>query len=276
MIRLSCSSTGFTHRDLADAVECISQLGFKHIDILALEGWAHINPSQLAKDAEPIVRQVRKLLDEHDLTVSGLNTGITTPLPRCTLPLGEQEEAQFEGILRLAEAVGSPVVTLQPGSVDKELGFDQSLINAGQALGELVKRAKDRGVRLAVELHGRSLIEQIQAAWVVAELAPGLGFTLDPSHFACMEIPLSRVSEIVSNVYHVHLRNGKAGDFNVPLSEGNVDFLEFKRMLLEGGYDGYAAIEYISTREITVTEDIMKLKTLWEKAPNRAIDSDKK
>jgi sugar phosphate isomerase/epimerase len=252
---------------LEEAAARISQLGFSCIDILAREGWAHIDPSRLAKDPDPIVGRVSELLGEQNLTVSGINAALTTPLPRCTPPLGELEEAQFGGLLQLAEAVGSPVLTLGPGAIDNDFGLEQSLINAGRALAELVKRAEDRGIRLAVEIHAHGLIEQIESAWTVAEPAPGLGFTLDPSHFACMEIPLSRVSEILSHVYHVHLRDGKVGNFNVPLAEGDIDFLHFKRTLSEGGYDGYAAIEYISTPETDVTEDIVKLKTLWEEAP---------
>ncbi|TFH16515.1 MAG: sugar phosphate isomerase/epimerase [Lentisphaerales bacterium] len=127
-------------------------------------------------------------------------------------------------------------------------------------------RGQDEGVRFAVELHGHSLIEQIETAFTILELAPGLGFTLDPSHFVCMEIPMARVAEIREHLYHVHLRNGKPGNFNVPMSEGNVDFAELKRMLSDVGYKGYAAIEYISTLDLNVTPDILELRSVWNEA----------
>ena len=266
MIQLSCSGLGFADKDLAGALQSISGLGFKYVDILAIENWVHINPSDLVRDGNRIVPRVVELLEQNGLTASGVNTQINTPLARCPIPLGKREEAEFTGILQLAKGVGSPVITHQPGSIDEELGFDRSLTNAGRALGELVKRAQDEGIRLAVEIHGHALIERIETAWRVAEFAPGLGFTFDPSHFACMEIPLSRMREILADVYHVHLRNGAPGDFNIPMDEGVVDFAELKRMLIDGGYIGYTAIEYISTRDRDVTGDIVKLKNLWEGA----------
>ena len=269
-MKLSCSTLGFAHTDLAGALEGIAALGFEYADILALENWVHINPSDLARDASRIADEVVALLEANALTASGLNTSITTPLPRCPVPLGDQEESEFAGLLELAKAVGSPVITHQPGRVDPELGLDQSLANAGRALAELVKRAEGQGMRLALEIHGQSLVEQIETAWRIAEAAPGLGFTLDPSHFACMEIPLSRVKEILPNVYHVHLRNGVAGSFMASMAEGTVDFPELKRMLAEHGYSSYATIEYISNRDTDVTQDILTLKKLWEGAPSYA------
>ncbi len=49
-MKVACSTAGFTKMNLALALQNIRTLGFDFVDILMMENWAHINPSELVSD----------------------------------------------------------------------------------------------------------------------------------------------------------------------------------------------------------------------------------
>jgi len=47
---IACSTTAFTRLPLEGALRAIGALGFAHVDLVAIEGWVHVMPSDLVSD----------------------------------------------------------------------------------------------------------------------------------------------------------------------------------------------------------------------------------
>ena len=260
---ISCSTTAFKHLSLAAACERIAQLGFQSIDLLLREGWGHVMPSELLRDSKKCIDHIQQLLVRHDLEVSGVNAALTQELSRCGCPLRAQERQEIEAICQLTAACGGPVLTLATGKVDQELGQAASINQAAQVLAEVISIAQGYDLKVAIEIHAGRLVETVAQFQELASGLPELGVTIDPSHFACLQQPLSTISSIMDRIYHVHLRNGRPGSFNADMDEGIVDFAELKRILAQGHYDAYVAIESLSSVEQDKSDEVIQLRDLW-------------
>ena len=63
---------------------------------------------------------------------------------------------------------------------------------------------------------------------------------------------------------HVHLRDAVAGNFQVPMGEGILDFEWIISALKRNNYTGTVAIEYIDHRGWDIVPDILALKQMLE------------
>ena len=83
----------------------------------------------------------------------------------------------------------------------------------------------------------------------LCEAEPGLGLTLDASHYYAGPNQGSDFSAVFPYVRHVHLRDAGADweHLQVPAGAGRVDFRRIVEGLHAQGYKGKFAIEYIDS-----------------------------
>jgi sugar phosphate isomerase/epimerase len=242
------SSLGWSKRPLEEAVAAIGALDFGQVDLAVHEGWAHLNPSHLAAGgAGATAREAARiegLIARHQMKrVSAFNAGI-----RVTTPA--EQERQLAAVCRLAEALGVPVICT--GAARRGTPVEDEVAR----LKALVPVAADRGVQLTVETHTNQITEMPDAAARLCELVPGLGLTLDASHYYAGPNQGADYSAVLPFVKHVHLRDAGADreHIQVPAGAGRVDFGWIVRRLHETGYDGKFAIEYIDSIRIVAGE----------------------
>jgi sugar phosphate isomerase/epimerase len=140
--------------------------------------------------------------------------------------------------------VGCPGITLLPGVIWEELGPDASFDLAAQALGELVDLGRSAGLRVSIEPHLESVVEEPERALRLVEAVPGLQFTLDYTHFVAAGIPPERVHPLVPYAGHVHARQGAPGMLQASHNEGTIDYADIIRRLAAAGYGGFLSVEY--------------------------------
>jgi sugar phosphate isomerase/epimerase len=116
-------------------------------------------------------------------------------------------------------------------------------------LQDLVAVATDRGVRLTVETHTNQLTEWPAVAVQLCQAVPGLGLTLDASHYVAGPNQGADFSVVFPHVGHVHLRDAGADweHIQVPFGSGRVDLAAIVEGLHRAGYEGKFAIEYIDS-----------------------------
>jgi sugar phosphate isomerase/epimerase len=223
-MRIGCSSLLFSTLPLEEACAGIRTLGFGHIDLAVHEGWAHLNPSAVAADPEGSAARAR--LAAGDLQVLSLNAGRQHP----------------EATVRLAAELGVPVVTLPSARAGTPLQAE------AEALAPLVELGRRLGVGVTVETHTDQLTEEVLVAVRLCEEVPGLGLTLDPSHYVSGPNAGREFGAVYPYVRHVHVRDAGRGGWPANHREfgrGQVPWASVLAGLRSVGYDEGIVIEYI-------------------------------
>jgi sugar phosphate isomerase/epimerase len=233
------STLGWSQRSLEDAIAGIASLDFGQADLALFEGWAHISPVALAAGGrDEVARQAERvagLIARHAMKrVSAFNVG-----------LGSADDGdrttRLAAVCDLAQALTVPVVTIGAARRGTDLSGELPILR------RLVGLAAERGVQLALETHVGQLTELPETAAALCEGVPGLGLTLDASHFHAGPHQGAAYDVVMPYVRHVHLRDAGADweHIQVPAGTGGVDFRSIVTRLDGFGYGGKFAIEYI-------------------------------
>lgn len=266
-MKAACSTTGFTRLLLEDALQNIRELGFDFADLLMMENWAHINPSELVSDPVSKAKQVAEMLRANSLTAVAINGNLSGPLNSPDPERQKKNRVELEALTVFAENIGIPVIVLQPGRIDPDRGLERSRDASINALRELVKLAKDHKRELAIETHVQSVAEEYEDALGIVKAVPGLKLAYDPSHFVMKELDLTSSEPLIDHTAHVHLRDAVVGDFQAEMGKGLLDFDWVLGALKRRGYKGYISIEYIDGRgDYDIKEQITKLRKIIESA----------
>jgi sugar phosphate isomerase/epimerase len=263
-MKIAGSTISYTRKNLAEALGGIASLGFKYVDLLMMENWAHINPSEIAEDPQKQAEQVGDLLNQYHLTAIGINGNVSRLLNSPVPAEIESNQKQATGLIRFAQMLSIPVVVLQPGRVSGEIGADAAMEASIRALGSMVSIAVEHGVTLTIEPHINSLAEKYDDALRFVNAVPGLKLAYDPSHFVMADYNLAASEVLLPHTAHVHLRNAVVGNFQAPMAEGILDFEWVLAALERNGYSDAIAIEYIDGRNTAIEPDILALKQLLE------------
>jgi sugar phosphate isomerase/epimerase len=136
---------------------------------------------------------------------------------------------------------------------------------AAAALHPVVERATAAGADAAVETHVGHMTEMPAGTVDLVEAVPGLGVTLDPSHFYAGPAAGENIESVYTYVRHVHVRDAGAGaeSWQLPFGTGEIDFQRILSDLRSVGFGGPVSIEYIET-EVDVVDDVLRAKSFLE------------
>ena len=115
-----------------------------------------------------------------------------------------------------------------------------------EMLTEMVDIARRSGVRLNVEPHHGSIVQDPSKALRLTRDVPDLTYTLDYAHFAMQSIPEQDVFPLHAYTAHMHARQAKPGSGGCPIEEGTIDFAAIIAALKAGSWDGVIAMEYFA------------------------------
>ncbi|BBY84942.1 sugar phosphate isomerase/epimerase family protein [Mycolicibacterium tokaiense] len=253
--RLGCSTISFRHQALATALATIADLGFEEIDLGALPGVCDHVPYVLDEAA---VADVAATVAASGLRVRSINGDIgdlNTPLadgPRA------DRQRHLMMLVELAVATGSRALVLPCGALEHEpvrtLADDLDLVAA--ELTAAAQMAADRGVELWTEsLHYYRLCYDIERAQQLSDRLPEqVGIVMDFSHIVASGAdPGEFVRRFGPRITHVHIRDAVAGNINLSVGNGAVDFGFGLKTLAHAGYQGHFSLE-LETRDITHDE----------------------
>ena len=137
-----------------------------------------------------------------------------------------------------------------------------------QRLTPLLHLAQAEGMVLTVPTHVGSITETPDAAVELCERLPGLGLTLDPSHFITGPNQGNPYEQVFPYVRHVHLRDtGRGADqFQVRVGQGEVEYGRVISQLCRQQYDRLltVAILDIPDAPFVMDAEVRKLKYLLE------------
>lgn len=232
---IACSSLTFARSPLVEALTQVAALGFGHVDLAVYQGWAHVNPAELAADAEATIATVRAALSAAGLRVNALNVGLGREL-------GDAEhDRRLRGVCMLAAAVDARVLTLQAPAAGMPLD------TAARVMARVKAMVEQAGLIPAFETHTNMVTEDPATVLRLIERLPDMKITLDHSHYVFGNVRSDRWVDLLPHTAHVHLRDSGPDRDHVQVAPGTgeVDMAGLVRRLVERRYDGPISLEYI-------------------------------
>ena len=251
-MHIACSTLCFASQPLDVALRRIADLEFSKVEIALIENSKHLSPSQVAADPAAALRHIRM---GPSLAAAALYAEIGGDNDTETL-------RQLKAICRLAKMLTVTCVTIPTAPVGS--AFDAEI----RRLHELCSYTTGEGITLAIENHVGRLAQDPATAVALCQAVPGLGLTLDPSHYIHGPHQNRDFSEVLPYVQHVHLRDSGTApnQKQVQIGQGLVEYGRVLSQLERYEYDRTLTIEIIDEPggSLDVETEVRKLKLLLE------------
>jgi len=250
-VYVACSTLCFTKLSLEDALRSIREMHFAKADLAIHANGPHLTPSDLLADSPRIAQRLR---------------AANLPLAAIHLDIGscdtEDARAQLRAAARLARVSATPLVTVSAAAVGSD--FDAEVIR----LKEWVRIVEADGIILAVETHAATVTGDPLGAIELCRRVPGLGITLDPSHYHVGPHGIRDYDAVYPHVRHVRLRDSgsRSDQFQVRVGQGEIEYGRIISQLERCRYDRALTVDIrdIPDGEFPVEPEVRKLKYLLE------------
>lgn len=251
---VSCSTRCFSRRPLESVLRQFADMEFQKYDLALIESGSQLKPSDAA--------------DNLDATTLRLRSGPGLTPATLELDLGPEADdpkawrKRFEAMCRLAKQLTVAVLTLPAAPLGTP--FDAEV----RRLADLSEFAGREGLVLTVPTDSSSLTADPNQAIALCKAVPGLGLTLDPSHYVNTPHKVGSYDAVYPYVKHVRFRDtGKQpGAFQVRIGQGELEYTRIVSLLARQGYDRALSIAILDELDspFDVDAEIRKLKLLLE------------
>lgn len=246
---LTCTSFSFPLLPFERSLQQIALLDIGAVDLGAHLDGTHLSVEAIEADPRGEAERVKRAVAAAELSIADLfptfGRGFRDrPVNTSDPALQEANRRRFTALVEFCRLTGCPGMTLLPGVVWDDLGAARSFELSVAGLTEFVATGREAGLRVSIEPHLESVVEEPERALALVEAVPGLQFTLDYSHFVAAGIDPERVHPLLPHVGHFHARQAAPGQLQSARAEGTLDFPDLVRRLAAVGYDGYISVEY--------------------------------
>ena len=262
-MRVGGCTFAFGPKPLEDACRLLKEFGFRIVDLGVCLGNTQVNPFNASENPEAVAGTVNRCLDDLDLERGEcfvLDFG--QPLNHPNEDVRQATRRRFKPLARFARLVGCPSILLVPGIVHESIGKERSHDLAAKELRILCQTADDEGILLNIEPCEPSVVQDPKDAVRLCEEVPGLGLTLDYSHFIDPGYTQSEVEPLHRFARHLHARQAAPGKRVEAVGKGTIDFGRIISLLKRDNYQGLVTVEYLEcdvTRQCGVD--------IWKETP---------
>jgi sugar phosphate isomerase/epimerase len=249
---VACSTQCFTKEPLESALRHIAELEFNKIDLAIVEDSPHLRPSEAAEDLEATLHRIRY---GPSLTSTALDLDFGV-VDAATL------RRRFEAMCRLAKPL--TVAVLSMPAAPSGTPFDDEV----RRLCVLAEIAQREGLVLTVVTHSQTLTADPATAVALCKAVPGLGLTLDPSHYIQGPNQGANFDAVYPFVQNVHFRDTsrKPGEFQVRVGQGEIEYGRIVSQLERHGYNRSLTVSILDRLDnpFDIEVEVRKLKLLLE------------
>jgi sugar phosphate isomerase/epimerase len=230
----------------------IGELEFSKVDVAIHEHGPHLRPSDVAADITLAAQRIR----------IGPSLSPAAFSLEFAAPNSDEFGRQLRAVCRLARLSAVSILTIPAAAIGT--GIDAEV----RRLRAMVRMVESEGLVLTVATRTGTLTETPGAAVELCQRVPGLGLTLDPSHYVNGPHQGAPYDEIFPYVRHVHLRDtGRApGKFQVRVGQGEIEYGRIISQLHRKHYDRLltVAIQDLTDEPYPMETEVRKLKFLLE------------
>jgi sugar phosphate isomerase/epimerase len=251
---VACSTLCFAREPLETALRQIAELEFDKFELALVEDGQHLRPSEAGDNPEMALQRLRSgpSLIPSSLYIDFGTVDWTDPLTR----------KRFDGLCRLAKSLSVAVITIH-ASPSGTLVADEV-----KRLAPIASYAMREGLVLALITHVDTLTADPRVAVELCQHVPGLGLTLDPSHFLQGTQPNIDYDAVFPFVQNVHLRDTGLvpGEFQVRVGQGQIEYARIVNLLERYGYSRSLTVAIIDRPDNPFEREVelRKLKLLLE------------
>ncbi len=251
---VACSTLCFAREPLETALRQIVELEFDKYELALIEGGRHISPSEAGDNPDAALYRLRQ---GPSLIASSLHIDFG--------PINWSDartRTRFDGLCKLAKLLSVAVITIPASPLGTPL--DDEI----KRLAALVAQTMSEGLVLSLQTHSQTLTSLPKTAAELCRAVPGLGLTLDPSHFIQAGDPNVDFNVVYPYVQNVQLRDTGPGpgEFQVKVGQGKIEYAQIVAQLERYGYNRALCVSIIDRVENNFDREveIRKLKLLLE------------
>jgi len=249
---VACSTLCFARYPLERALRQIGELEFSKVDVAIHEQGPHLKPSEVAQDIAHAAHQIRI---GPSLTPGAFSVEIAADDP-------VEYQRQLRAVCHLARLSAVATITIPAAPASSSLEAEV------KRLTPLARLAESEGIVLTVETRMGTLTEMPATAIALCEQTPGLGLTLDPSHFIAGPNQGENFDAVFPFVRHVHLRDTgrEPNQFQVRVGQGEIEYGRIISYLTRYRYDRLLTVEILDIPDapFSMEHEVRKLKFLLE------------
>ena len=248
-VYVACSSECFRNYSLDRALRTIHELRFAKVDLSIGEESSHLRTSEIVED----VNRVAQALRVTNMSFSAFHLSLSS----------EDSDANREAlrcVSRLGRLLAIPVVSILAASRGSDLSAEL------KRLAHWNRIAVAEGVILAVTTHCQTVTADPLGTAELCKRIPGLGLTLDPSHYLAGSHPRDDFDLLYPYVRHVRLRDSKGDKLQVRVGQGEIDYSKIITQLERSRYDRALSVDIqpIPDQDFPMEPEVRKLKFLLE------------
>ena len=246
---VACSSLCFGRYPLAQALHTITELHFQKVDLALHEAGPHLKPSDVLAELNRVAQTLRKA----NVAYAAFHVEIGDVRP-------EPYRDTLRAVCRLGRLLAVPLVNIPAAPRDSDFEAEVARLTTAERV------ARGEGVILTVETHSQRLTADPAMAAELCRRVPGLGLTLDPSHFLVGEFAGREFDEVYPYVRHVRLRDTARDKIQVKVGQGQLEYGKIIAQLGRERYERALSVDIHDAPEAGTPPEpeVRKLKYLLE------------
>lgn len=271
------STNAFVKFSLIDAIEQISRLGFRGVEIMGDR--PHLYPPDYD---ESRLENLQQVILKNNLTVTNINSFTLfavgdTYLPSWIEPQKERRDIRIRHTLdslQIAKKLGCGNISVPPGGPLVGSSRIQAMKLFYQGLEQVIPLAEELEIVILVEPEPGLMIETTaQFKEFIRDVkSEAIGINFDIGHFFCAgEDPKQAFEELFQWVGHVHIEDiAPSREHNHLIAgHGAIQFKEIFETMVQLGYTGHISLElypYVDMPKEAGRESLDHLRPLFLEA----------
>jgi sugar phosphate isomerase/epimerase len=250
-VYVACSTLCFSKLSLEEALRTIREMHFPKADLAIHDTGPHLTPAEVAADPGRAAQRLKAA----NQPLAAFHLVVTTPDP-------DEARKQLRAVCRLARVSTVPLLTVPAAPLGTDLDAET------RRLQDWVAVAAAEGVILTVETHSQTVTADPAGVLELCRRVPGLGVTLDPSHYLFGPHGPANYDPLYPHVRHVRLRDTgtKPEQFQVRIGQGELEYGRIIAQLDRVRYDRALTVDIrnVPDNPFPVEPEVRKLKYLLE------------
>ncbi len=272
------STNAFVKFDLFESVAKIANLGFRGVEIMGDR--PHLYPPDF--DLNNLTR-LKKLLDQHQLTVTNINSFTLFAVGDTYLPSWIEPDQERRNIrirhtldsLEVARFLGCKNISVPPGGpLEASMSRPEAFKLFHEGLDQVIPTAEELDINILIEPEPDLLMENTAEfkLFIKDVKSKMVGLNFDIGHFYCAgENPAAAFEDLFEWIGHVHIEDIAPTRAHAHLiaGHGDIRFSEVFDTMARLGYRDHISLElypYVDTPEEAGRESLAYLKPIFAQA----------